>query len=136
MSKPISFGKLDFKLVSSMDGPLGVPEPETPFRIAILGDFSGRENRGVSDSILEPGDRRPLFVDRDDLNEVLAKLGVEIHLPIGDNAGASISIPFSELDGFHPDKIYEELEVFRSLRETRRKLDDPGTFAATAAEMG
>jgi len=24
-----------------------VPEPDTPFRILILGDFSGRANRGV-----------------------------------------------------------------------------------------
>ena len=136
MSKPISFGKLDFKLVSSIDGPLGGAEPETPFRIAILGDFSGRDNRGVSDSILEPGDRCPLFVDRDNLNEVLSKLGVEIHLPIGGSDRAPVSIRFSELDGFHPDKVYEELEVFRSLREARRKLEDPGTFAATAAKMG
>ena len=136
MAKSISFGKLGFKLVSSMDEPQGVPEPETPFRVLILGDFSGRANRGL----FEPGGalagRRPFLVDRDNFDEVLAKLGVEVHVRIGGNDGTPVAIRFSELDGFHPDQIYEALEVFRSLRQTRQKLDDLGTFAATAAEMG
>ncbi len=39
MAKPISFGKIDVNVVSSMEDTHGVPEAETPFRIAILGDF-------------------------------------------------------------------------------------------------
>ncbi len=33
------------------------PKPETPFRIAVLGDFSGRSNRGLADSSEELGRR-------------------------------------------------------------------------------
>lgn len=60
MSKPISFGKLDFKIVASIEETRDVPQPETPFRVCIPGDFSGRANRGI----VEPGfaltDRRLL----------------------------------------------------------------------------
>jgi type VI secretion system protein ImpC len=136
MAKSISFGKLGFKLVSSMDEPQGVPEPETPFRVLILGDFSGRANRGLFEPGAALAGRHPLLVDRDNFDEVLAKLGVEVHVRIGDDDRTPVAIGFSELDDFHPDQIYEAVEVFRSLRQTRQKLNDPGTFAATAAEMG
>ena len=136
MAKPISFGKLDLKLVSSMDEPQGVPEPETPFRVLILGDFSGRANRGLFQPDAVLAGRHPLLIDRDNFDEVLAKLGVEVHVRIGGNDRTPVAIRFSGLDDFHPDQIYEALEVFRSLRQTRQKLYDAGTFAATAAEMG
>ena len=51
MAKPISFGELDFKIVASMDQTREKPDPQTPFRILILGDFSGRYNRRVVDVI-------------------------------------------------------------------------------------
>ena len=55
MAKPISFGELDFKLVASMQQAREIPEPETPFCILILGDFSGRE---MTESRTELGEYR------------------------------------------------------------------------------
>ena len=55
MAKPISLGELDFKLVASMQKAREVPELETPFRIIILGDFSGRK---MSESRSELGEYR------------------------------------------------------------------------------
>jgi type VI secretion system protein ImpC len=133
MSKPISFGKLDFKIVASMEESRGVPELETPFRIAILGDFSGRANRAILDSAL--AGRRPLLVDRDNFGEVLAKLGVEIKLPLAGSESPPVTIRFRELDDFHPDRLFESLEVFQALRDTRQSLKDPSTFAALAKEF-
>lgn len=136
MVTPVSFGTLDFKIVSSMEEePQGVPEPETPFRIAIFGDFSGRASRGVFD----PGSaliaRRPVLVDRDNFDEVLAGMGVEIHVPVAGKDSPPVAIRFTELDDFHPDTIFERLEVFQALRDTRTKLDDPRTFAKAAEEV-
>jgi len=76
MSKPISFGKIEVNIVSTMEKTHGAPEPETPFRIAILGDYSGRANRGIVDPALD--NRRILMVDRDNLDEILAKLKVNL----------------------------------------------------------
>lgn len=133
MTKPISFGKIDVNMVSSMEEASGRPDPETPFRIAILGDFSGRANRGVCETAL--ADRAPHFVDRDNLDNVLKKCGVEIKLPILGKESPPICIKFSALDDFHPDSIFERLDVFEALRDTRKGLKDPSTFTALAEKM-
>lgn len=128
MSKPISFGKIDVNIVSSMEKSHGAPDPEMPFRIAILGDFSGRANRGVFESVL--ANRKLLLVDRDNFAQVLERLGIEIRLPILGKESPPVSIKFSGLEDFHSDHLFENLEVFQALRETRQSLKDPSTFAA------
>jgi type VI secretion system protein ImpC len=133
MSKPISFEKVEVNIVSTMEKTHGVPEPETPFRIGIFGDFSGRTNRGIIDPALD--NRRILMVDRDNLDEVLAKLKVKIKLPILGKESAPVTIGFSELDDFHPDSLFERLEVFGALRETRKGIKDPLTFAELAKQL-
>lgn len=65
MATPISFGELDFKIVASMEETQGVPEPATPFRFLILGDFSGRETRSLSDPGDRSANRRSIEVERD-----------------------------------------------------------------------
>ena len=134
MSKPFSFGKLAVGTVASLEEAGAAPEPDTPFRVAILGDFSARTHRGV----LDPGslvDRRPLAVDRDNFEEVMARLNVELHLPIAGSGSPPVTIRFRELDDFHPDRIYGQVEAFGRLRALRRRLNDPRTFAAAAAEV-
>ena len=111
MPEPISFGEIDFKIVADMEETRGKPLPETPFRIAILGDFSGRANRGIVDTDL--ANRKPLLVDRDNIDEVLAKLGAEIHIPILGPESPPVNIRFSEMDDFHPDSLFEKVEIFR-----------------------
>jgi len=133
MSKPISFGKIEVNIVSTMEKTHGAPDPETPFRIAVFGDFRGRTNRGIIDPALD--NRRPLLVDRDNLDEILAKLKVEINLPILGKESPPVTIEFSELDDFHPDSLFERLEVFEALRETRKGIKDPLTFAALTKKL-
>jgi len=131
MPKTISFGKLDVKLESSSEEIKDAPEPETPFRVLIMGDFSGRVSRGIVDSAL--ADRRPLMVDRDNINDVMKKLGVEIKLSIFKNA-PPIAIRFSEVGDFHPDHLFASLDVFQAFRDTRQSLKDPETIAALMKE--
>src|SRR5205807_1447187 len=42
---------------------------------------------------------------------------------------------FSQLDDFHPDRLFSQLEIFDSLRRTRAKLSNPKTFAESAVEV-
>ncbi len=130
MPKPISFGEIGFNLVSSMeDAPHGREQADI-FRIAVLGDFSGRGNRGVVRAGRELAALRPVFVDRDCCDAVMAKLGVEIRLDVlGDNA-PPVRIAFAALDDFHPDRLFRDLEVFQAMRESREILLDPATFVA------
>ena len=133
MSKPISFEKVEVNIVSTIEKTHGAPDPETPFRIAIFGDFSGRTNRGIIDPALDH--RKPLLVDRDNLDEILAKLKIEIKLPILGKELSPVTIEFSEIDDFHPDSLFERLEVFEALRVTRKGIKDPSTFAAFAKQL-
>jgi len=131
MAKRFNFGEI--KLTAGEDTSPAIPDPETPFRIALIGDFSGRINRGVC----EPksiANRREILVDRDNFDEALAQLGAEIQLPLG-KSGMS-RLRFAELDDFHPDRIFERAAIFQRLREVRTRLKDPATFAEAAEELG
>ncbi len=128
MREPISFGELDFKIVSEMEESRGTPEPETPFRIAILGDFSSRSNQGIVDADLTG--RKPFLVDRDNIDDTLAKMRAEINIPIMGPESPPLNIKFSEMDDFHPDTLFERLSIFGALKETRQGIEDPSKFAS------
>jgi len=55
----------------------------------ILGDFGG-------------GATEPLLIDRDNLDSVMAKLQVNVE-----------GVPLSELEDFHPDRLFRNLKLFR-----------------------
>src|SRR5512133_2561978 len=102
--------------------PLREPDSDTTFRIAILGDFSGRASRGLFDPTLKG--RRFVEVDRDNFDEVMERAGAQLE-----------TIRFTELDDFHPDRLYQKLRILQGLRETRDRLQDRATFPAAAAEV-
>lgn len=98
------------------------PEPDSPFHILIAGDFSGGAGRK----------RAPVMIDRDNFDDVLARIAPELRLPIGES---EIALKFRELDDFHPDRLFERLGPFQALRDLRRRLADRSTFAAAAAQI-
>jgi type VI secretion system protein ImpC len=105
-------------------------DEEIPFRILILGDFSGRENRGITSK----GPRKPIAVDRDNFEDVLESLNVALQFSLGENKALDIS--FHEYDDFHPDRLYSRLPVFGKLKDLRERVSDPGAFAEVAKELG
>lgn len=109
------------------------PGADEAFRIGLIGDFSGRSTRGVVESSESIAARGPMRVDIDTLEEVLARLNVQIRVPVGQ--GGEIVINVGEIDDFHPDALAAKLDLFRELRRTRKRLADPGTFAEAAREV-
>jgi type VI secretion system protein ImpC len=106
-----------------------------PFCIVILADFSGRGNRGLGEVSLSLASRRLIPVDVDNVEELPAKLGAEIHVPVGNEDGPRIAMRFCELEDFHPDRIFERVEIFQKLKAARNRLQDPSTFAEAATEV-
>ncbi len=135
MADSISFGEvlLDVEPGRARQRPARLPE--TPFRIVVLGDFSGRSNRAANGRELGPGPQ-PILVDRDNLDAVLEKLGTGLALPVAGESDAEVRLRFRELDDFDPDRIYERASLFQTLRETRKRLADPDEFERTATELG
>lgn len=135
MSKGSGLESFDAQLVAVMEQAHSALNDETPFRIALIGDWSGRANRSLFATSSELAFWRPLVVDRDNLDQVMAKLGVKLHLPVTSDGSLSLTIDFNQLDDFHPDRIVQRLEMFESLRRTRSRLKDPATFAEAAEQV-
>jgi type VI secretion system protein ImpC len=106
---------------------------DIPFRIALLGDFSGRANRGTVETGRALAARRPLRVDRDNVDDLIARLAPELHLSVGD---ARSVVRFAELDDFHPDRLYERLPAFRALRDTRERAAAPAPLGEIGRQGG
>lgn len=100
-----------------------LPASGTPFRIAVLGDFSGSGHRGAIETGRALAERRPRRVDRDNFDAVLAQLAPQLVLPVAEDGGAA-AIGFGELDDFHPDRLVERLPVFQWLSNVRAALTD------------
>jgi len=118
-------------LSTGEDTPIAHPSAENPFCVALVGDFSGRGNRGI----VEPrtiGERSPFLVDRDNFDEVLASVSPRLRLSVQD---APYEFHFSSLDDFHPDRLFEH-EFFSRLRGLRIRLQDPSALQELANELG
>jgi type VI secretion system protein ImpC len=135
MATRFSAENINFNIVGELREDHSVTDLETPFHMAVLGDFTGRTNRGIVEDVGALRKRRVYAVDRDNFPEVLSQLKVELHLPVlGENV-PPLSINIGELDDFHPDRLFENLAVFDPLKEMRRALKDPATFAAVATQI-
>lgn len=100
---------------------------QPPFRMLILGDWSGDSEKKAL------ADRRLLEIDRDNFDEAIRKMSASVNLSVGD--GQEINLRFTELDDFHPDRIFEQVSVFSELRDLRKRLKDPNEFNAAANDV-
>jgi len=125
---PFNFGEINIDVGGATSH--ARPDPDTPFRVLLLGDFSGRASGGRQKPLTA---RRPVEVNRDNFNEVLAEFHPELRLSLGNEKFATVQ--FSTLDDFHPDRLFEHIEMFRPLREARLQLENPGALEAAANEF-
>src|SRR5262245_30765696 len=104
------------------------------FRLAVLGDFSGRASSGLLAIGEELAKRKPIAVDVDNLDDAVRRLNIKLTLPIGAGGGA-VEIPIQSMDDFHPDQLYDNVEVFSGLSGLRQRLKTTSTFAKAAQEV-
>jgi len=103
-------------------------------RILVLGDFSGRHNRGL-ETTADLAGRAVLPVDLDCFDAVFRRLSPSLSLGTSAAATAGLDVKFDELEDFHPDRLYAALEPFGKLRESRARLLDPATFEQEASRL-
>jgi type VI secretion system protein ImpC len=127
--------KMEFQLGTQTSFAPRKAKEDTPFCIAILADFSGRCNRGLCETGPSLAARKRIAVDVDNLDDLPMQLGCEIYVPLGSREGPRIPLRFSELDDFHPDRIFDRLEVFQKLKTTRNLMQNPATFAEAATQV-
>lgn len=111
-------------------------DPDTPLRVLVMADFSGRARRENPSALLELSSRPLLTANADNLDAVMARLAPKLRLTLNGGAGgAALTIGFAQLDDFHPDALYQRLELFQSLRRSRARLLNPASFAQAVAEL-
>ncbi|MGR3343378.1 MAG: type VI secretion system contractile sheath domain-containing protein [Paracoccaceae bacterium] len=114
------------------------PEPgrlqRKRFRIALMGDFSGRSARGQLEIGDELKNRRATVLDPDTIDDVIAGFATTLILPIGRD-GAGIEVKLENLDDLHPDELYEKVEIFSALASLKGQLGAGATAQSAQAEL-
>jgi type VI secretion system protein ImpC len=116
-------------------GKASKPKPttssDTPFRMLVIGDFGGHHTRGEQRVAAE---LRPQRVDIDSFPSLFGRIAPKVQIQLGDQA--PFVIPIDSLDAFHPDQLYGRHAFFAPMRELRKQLQDPKSFAMAAAMLG
>jgi len=101
---------------------------ETPFCLGIVGDFSGRESRQDVGQHTDLA-RRPLrrVTPENVLN--FTGLSPEILLQGLPEGPPELSVTFAAMEDFHPDRLYDRLEIFRPHREAKDRIKSGGDRA-------
>ena len=101
----------------------------SPFQILLLGDWSG----GAAKPDLSL--RRPIEIDRDNFEDVMIRLKVNVELDLVIDKTNLTTLNFNDIEDFHPDKIFNSISHFNDLRELRRRLLDKISFEEAAREV-
>lgn len=122
---------ITFGTMTGVRGPSGASAAsDGPMRMLVLGDFSGRRRTAT-----DLAESRPVLVDRDNLDDVIARHAVALDNLVAGEGIPPVSASIGSLADFHPDALYERLEIFATLRQLRRRIVNPNTFAAAAEEV-
>lgn len=98
---------------------------ELPFVVGVLGDFSGDS----TEPLKHLRDRKFINIDRDNFDDVLARMTPGLKLKVDDTLGNSgkeiaIDLKFEKIDDFEPAQVVKQVPQLQKLREARDKLRD------------
>ncbi|MBI1172550.1 hypothetical protein GC209_14220 [bacterium] len=112
------------------------PQGATParFRIALMGDFSGRAARGEVEIGADLAARRPIKLDIDTLDKVIKGFATDLILPIGKD-GAGIEVSLGSIDDLHPDELFGNVDMFAELVALKRRLSSGKTAANAMGDL-
>ncbi len=103
-----------------------VVEKELPFVVGVMSDLSGNNPTEPKEALK---DRRFIQIDRDNFNEILARMTPGLAFKVDnvlndDGSELSVELKFSSMEDFEPGRVVEQIEPLRKLLETRNKLRD------------
>ncbi|MCW5964197.1 MAG: type VI secretion system contractile sheath large subunit [Bryobacterales bacterium] len=107
-----------------------VIDNERVFRILVMGDFSGKEKESRG----QLAQRRPIHVDRDNFDDVLASVRPTVMLRLGGDEPFPLKV--ADIDDFRPEAIFQKNPLFLEMRRLREQLDDPDRWKIAARDLG
>jgi len=102
-----------------------VAKKELPFVVGVLGDFSG----DPTEPLKPLKDRKFVQIDRDNFNEVMARMTPGLSLKVentlaGDGSEMAVQLAFKALEDFDPAQVARNVPALKKLLDTRDKLRD------------
>lgn len=131
MTFSFNFGRV------SSGKPAPEPRDDEVCRIVLLGDFSGRANRGECRSSDELAQCKAKRLDVDTVDAVISSFATKLRIPLLQAGGAgtgTVEFRVQSLEDLHPDALYEQLPLFDQLASLRQRLKNPATSVAAAQE--
>ena len=98
---------------------------ELPFVVGVLGDFSGQP----TEPLKPMKDRKFIQIDRDNFNEVMARMTPGLNLKVkntlkDDGSEMGVQLKFSNMDDFAPENVAQQVDPIKKMLDTRDKLRD------------
>ena len=101
-----------------------IEKKELPFVVGLIADLSGEQQ----ESLPKLRDRRFVEIDRDNFNEVMAKISPKVGVKIPDvmkgEGELKIDLQFEKFDDFHPENIVKQVPRLEKLLLARQYLRD------------
>jgi type VI secretion system protein ImpC len=109
---------------------------DRPFVVGVLGDFSGNPTEP-----LKPlRDRKFIHIDRDNFNEVMARMTPGLNMKVentlkADGSQTAVALRFKGMDDFDPGRVAEQVPALKALLDERRRAagESPDTRAKVGA---
>lgn len=101
-----------------------IEKKEIPFVVGVMSDLGSNPQTPLP----KLKDRKFVEIDRDNFNDVLASTNPEIKVSVADElkgAGTvAITLNFTHMDDFRPERIVERVADLRKLLRARERLND------------
>jgi len=108
--------------------------PGQTFRLAVLGDFSGRANAGLPQTGRALATRKPVRVDADNIDSVVERMKLSLHLTL-DAAMGAVAVRIASMDDFHPNQLVDNVDLFQGLLALRKSLASRAGFDRASREV-
>jgi type VI secretion system protein ImpB len=100
-------------------------ERELPFVVGVMGDFSG----DPTEPLKPLKDRKFIQIDRDNFNDVMARLTPGLNLKVDntlqdDGSQMAVDLKFRSMEDFEPGAIVNQVPALKKLMDTRNQLRD------------
>lgn len=102
-----------------------VVQKELPFVVGVMGDFSG----DPTEALIPLRDRKFIQIDRDNFNDVFARMTPGVNMKVAntladDGTEMAVNLKFRSIEDFEPERVVDQVEPLRKLKEARNKLRD------------
>lgn len=101
-----------------------VEKKELPMVVGLMADLSGHPAMALP----KLKDRRFVEVDRDNFNDIMAKISPRLDLSVADamkgDGNIKVELNFKQFDDFHPEAIVKQVPRLAKLLEARQQLRD------------